>query len=253
MKRFFTLLSFFLISNFYFAQPSVVLLDEHHDVISNTLININMPIGGNNIFEIPVVNTSTSTKSFKVLRTYVDIDATDMTQFCWAGQCYSSSENLSTYSFDLPPGDTVDFNTYIFDGDPGWGFHAIFAAGTECVDRTVRYRFFDINNVTDSTGVTFKYLCSTGINESKLNNAEVSIFPSPANGLVTVDYKSFDNTKPTLVITDVLGNQVRKTPLSSLVNTEKMDVSTLPSGIYFYNLLVNNKPSTTKKLVISQK
>jgi hypothetical protein len=247
--------SLFLVSLCIKSQ-SLVVYDENMNVVSNATISIQLLPNASIATEVPVKNTSSTSKFFKVVRTYRDIDASDLTQFCWAGQCYPYTLNLAYDSIELPPNVLIDFINYIPPGelDPGWGFHAVFNAGPECVDRTVHYRFFDINNITDSTGVTIRYLCTTGISENNKVQVASEIFPNPTTNSFTLNYSVKNtNSKPTLVITDVLGNTIKQQQLINLSGSEKVDVSQLPIGIYFYSLLIEGKLQSNNKLIISQK
>ena len=83
---------------------------------------------------------------------------------------------------------------------------------------------------------------STGINDQ--STSQFSIYPNPTSkGYVNISSK-VSGTK-NISIFDVLGKQVVKTTL----NGERLDISTLNSGIYILKI-EQGKASTTKKLVV---
>jgi len=85
-------------------------------------------------------------------------------------------------------------------------------------------------------------------NEYKLNQN----YPNPFNPITKISYALPTNGLVKLLVYDVLGNEI-----TSLVNDYKnsgfhnieFDASLLPSGIYFYRLLVGEY-SETKKLIL---
>ena len=77
-------------------------------------------------------------------------------------------------------------------------------------------------------------------------------YPNPFNPNTRISFNIADNGFTTLIVYDVLGNEIVK-----LINRElaagkydvDFDASSLPSGIYFYRLSINSFNST-KKLVL---
>jgi hypothetical protein len=86
---------------------------------------------------------------------------------------------------------------------------------------------------------------SNGVNELS-NNNNFSVYPNPANKLITVNY---NNALPTEIeISDITG----KVALQNLLNssgTETFDISGLNKGLYFISLKNGNETST-KKLIV---
>ena len=66
----------------------------------------------------------------------------------------------------------------------------------------------------------------------------LSVFPNPTSGLLNIPLNA-DDKNVQVIITDNLGKQVIKTDnLES--NHGELNIETLPSGIYFYNVIKNN-------------
>ncbi|MDP1744617.1 MAG: hypothetical protein Q8L90_03510, partial [Bacteroidota bacterium] len=180
MKKIATTL--FLISSVIFGySQNIILMDDDHNVISNTTIDISVDSSTNTVKEILVKNAGSIADTIKVVRTIYSVDPSDQTQFCWGGLCYLSTTNVSNLTTVIAPGDTIDF---LEDG-----FHAIFNSGTSCVTRSVHYKFYNVNNFSDSTGITLRYLCSTGVNElMKVGGNISSGYPNPANSVISFKY-----------------------------------------------------------------
>jgi hypothetical protein len=223
----------------------VILLDHDKNIVTNTIIDINIASNANSTEEILVKNGGTITDTLKVLRTVYSVDANDQTQFCFGGLCYAHATNLSSLSISVAPGDTIDYSEN--------GFHAIFDAGVACVTRLVKYRFFNVNNFSDSASVTFRYSCVTGIDDNKNTMPVISNpSPNPAYGYVSFNYST--NTaseKAKIVIHDMLGKAVKIVDLTEREGSVKINTSDLISGVYFYSYYVDNKTIATKKMIIA--
>jgi hypothetical protein len=86
-------------------------------------------------------------------------------------------------------------------------------------------------------------------NQSRLLNC----VPNPAENQVTFHYTLDQSTAAAkLVITDVLGNVVKKIDLDVQSKSVEIQVPEYSSGIYFYSLYGNETLIGTKKLIISK-
>lgn len=236
-----------LISSVIFGySQNIVLMDDDHNVISNTTVDISVDSSTNTVTEILVKNAGSIADTIKVVRTIYSIDGDDQTQFCWGGLCYLPATSVSNYSTVIAPGDTVDF---LEDG-----FHAIFNSGTSCVTRSVHYKFYNIHNFSDSTGITLRYLCSTGVNElMKVGGNISSGYPNPANSVVSFKYdlKEFSE-KGEIKFYNMLGKSVKEVILTDKQGITKINIQDMDAGIYFYSFIVDDKIICTKKMVISR-
>jgi hypothetical protein len=91
----------------------------------------------------------------------------------------------------------------------------------------------------------------TGINQIAVNGTQVSFYPNPSNGMVTVDLTNV-KAGTALTVSDLLGNEVYRTTLNSSNNmgqTLNMDLSALPKGVYLFGVS-NGKAFKAQKLVI---
>lgn len=245
MKKIATTL--FLVSFIIYGySQNIVLLDDEHTVVSNTIIDISVDSSTNTAKEILVKNIGSIADTIKVVRTIYSIDGDDQTQFCWGGLCYLYTTNISSLSLTIAPGDTVDFAEN--------GFHALFNAGSSCVTRLVHYKFYNIHNFSDSTGITLRYLCSTGVNDlMKIGGNISSGYPNPANSVVSFKYdlKEFSE-KGEIKFYNMLGKSVKEVALTDKQGISKINILDMDAGIYFYSFIVDDKIICTKKMVISR-
>ncbi len=81
------------------------------------------------------------------------------------------------------------------------------------------------------------------------NNVALTAYPNPATGEVTVDY-SLSNDHGTLVLYTMTGKMVLEQSLNASEGCVRLDVSTLPSGVYMYGIKNSNGLYGIKKLVV---
>lgn len=226
-------------------SQNIVLLDDDNNVISNTIVDVIVSPSSGVTDEIFVSNSGSIADTVKVLRTVYTVNEDDLTQFCWGGLCYLYTTNLSSLSLTIAPGDTLDFAEN--------GFHSIFNSGPACVTRLVHYKFYNVNNFSDSTGVTMRYLCSTGVDELANGGGEISdLYPNPANSMLSVKYdvnKVSETGK--IIFYDMLGKPVKEVTFNDKHGIAKINVVDMNAGVYFYSFVVDDKIISTKKLVIN--
>lgn len=91
--------------------------------------------------------------------------------------------------------------------------------------------------------------CLLNINENTYLNA-FSVFPNPASDYIKITTEHpILNNKSYIVIKDISGRMIMKINLSY---SDKIPVTSLSSGIYFFSLYFENQYIGTKKIVIAQ-
>ena len=75
------------------------------------------------------------------------------------------------------------------------------------------------------------------------NQDVFSIYPNPANNFVNITSQNSGNKN--IAVYDILGKQV----INTIISTDRLDISSLTSGIYMLNI-TQNGISSTKKLVV---
>lgn len=95
--------------------------------------------------------------------------------------------------------------------------------------------------------------CTVGINEQDMNGFMLGdAYPNPTGTTTTIGYNLPENGEVTLVIRDVLGNEVQtsQSNQSQGYNSWTVDVSGLANGVYFYEIQFGDQ-ILTKRLVVS--
>ena len=89
----------------------------------------------------------------------------------------------------------------------------------------------------------------TGIEQLRIENDELRIWPNPTNSILNVEL-GIQNEKAEVQVTDVLGNVLIQN--SEIVNQKcTLDVSGLPAGVYFMRAGVgtHRNSSSSKPLI----
>ncbi len=80
----------------------------------------------------------------------------------------------------------------------------------------------------------------------------LSVYPNPCQGQLTVQLTGQPGLDYKLRLTNILGREVRLLALrpEQAAAGFTLDLAGLPSGLYFYSLLVNDKVVSTKRLTL---
>ena len=240
MKKLFTLLSVGFVCGA--SAQSIEIYQGGTTDISGTMIELT---GGETIHEnLDFTNVSGASLDLKCTRLKLS-EVTGATDYlCWGkneldGVCYSSSTVGPSNPWTTPAvftwtdGEAGLLSVYhVANGNPGT---AIF-----------RYYIVEDGSEIKLDSVDVKYVSTVGINESP--KVEFSVYPNPATDHVNVFVSGIDNQNYTVEIYSVVGKKVISQNI--LEGTNKLDVSALNSGVYFYSVLRNNELIETKKLVI---
>ena len=77
----------------------------------------------------------------------------------------------------------------------------------------------------------------------------LKVFPNPADELFTISYEALKENLGSLYIYDIMGKEVHRQYLSPWSNTQHIDVSKLPPGVYGVRVFINGKTESTKVIV----
>jgi hypothetical protein len=170
----------------------------------------------NNHFEPAQNSTTVNCGNSTAFTSYT---AANTAAFCW-----------KTYAVNLAPYIGTSVTIEVTAGDcTGWAH--------------VGYCYFDATtNGTPPLPVS----CSAPslVNESIVNSADVSVFPNPVKDILNV-YLNVNNAE--LFIYDVLGKVVAHK--SDLQNENRISIKNLDQGLYFYNIVQNNRSVKTGKII----
>ncbi len=191
---------------------------------------------------IDVTNIGNIPISVKVRKHTLELLTDAVSWFCW-GQCFSPVVEVSPEGIIIGAEQTYS------------GFYAGYDANGTNGLSVVRYIFFDENNIEDSVDVVIKFYSTPAfIPENVIIKAEISHpYPNPAGNKCEFTYfipNNISNAK--IVISDILGNRIYTVKLFPEKRKVTIDVSMLLSGIYFYSLLLNDKPVITRKLLVQR-
>lgn len=109
----------------------------------------------------------------------------------------------------------------------------------------ITYSYTDANNCTGSAAINMTVSACTGIEERALNKANISVYPNPSSGVVTITSEE----DGTFVILSELGQTVATFSLN-LGNQHTMVLDRLAPGIYFV-MEQGSSFKTAEKIVIA--
>jgi hypothetical protein len=100
--------------------------------------------------------------------------------------------------------------------------------------------------------VSVNSACRGTLEEVENGTNEFVAYPNPTSGKVSVVFSSKNNEKVVIKLTDLLGNVLRLEEVVSVdgLNTDELDMSDLPKGIYILNLIIED--SSESKMIIRQ-
>lgn len=228
-----------------FAQ-SFTLLDTNGVVINpgSTVYLIGDPTDIVLTAKIHVKNNAAVAKDVKVKKVIHagDTVAGSMNYFCW-GVCYGPNTYVSPFPQNIQPGAVNDqfYGDYNPQLQPG--------------KSNIMYVWFDQNNANDSVAVNIEFNASpTSIDENIASQVIVSAaYPNPAVNNVNLDYELPSSiNKASVVISNILGAQVKEVALEELSGKVRIPVADLGNGIYFYSVIADEQLMITRKFVVKR-
>jgi hypothetical protein len=217
-------------------------------IANNAVISETVMAGGQSHTSIKVKNIGTGTKIFGITRTDITMNPGSVAYFCFAGQCYTPVVFSSPASNQL----TLTTGQSDLTGVLYYDENATLAGYSE-----VKYKIFDINNITDNIVFTFKFnSIVSSIKENNFGLASVSdVYPNPStasNSKINITSNVSINDVE-IKITNALGSVVssRKVDLNSGKNIIELDNDSLNSGIYFVSISSTNH-KIVKKFTITK-
>lgn len=103
----------------------------------------------------------------------------------------------------------------------------------------------DANGCMNTAAVSVSVSACTGIQQFGVQGSEFVVYPNPNNGDFTISVSGLDKN-PSIEIYNTIGKLV----YSDVLTTEKNSFNTnLAAGIYFINIIENNKVIATQKLI----
>jgi hypothetical protein len=236
------LLSFFIIGSCLIAKSQVLQLYTMNDV----LINSGDTISVDSLYTVSeieslvkVKNVSGSAVSVKCRKQYVSIITGSLNTFCWAGNCYSPTQ--------MAPNNTQLINP----SEINTGFSGHYSPNGNIGTSIIRYVFY--TTAGDSAKVVVSYNAKTtlGVNDNSIVSSMSTPYPNPAVNSVNINYSIANNAKVVLQVYNICGKMEKQYSLNDTFGVASVNVSDLPSGIYFCSFNVNGRILDTKRFVIT--
>lgn len=193
-----------------------------------------------NIFKVE--NTGSSEITVNVEVTELILAPNYGITFCWVvcpTDGITRTGVISEITCTIPPNSIATELADIYVTEDG---------GTE---RTfVSLKFFEVSNPSNYANITFDSDYVASINEANSSNNLVA-YPNPANTNVTFSYNIKNSENAFITIYNILGKEVKQSKIETKNDKISINISDLNSGVYFYNLTIDNKIFNTKKLIIN--
>jgi hypothetical protein len=182
---------------------------------------------------------------------------------------YDLATNMMTATKDMSAGKTgADYNSYWFYASPivanptpgTWLIPTSFASsddGTLNGEAAVSYYYMDDNTFT-TADFTIMYAggCTpTNIKQQANTTFEnMNFYPNPASSNATIDVQLNETAKLDITVLNSVGQAVFATAVSGNTGSNKInvDLNTLSSGLYFYQVKIGNSKTVTKKFVVEK-
>ena len=136
------------------------------------------------------------------------------------------------------------------DCDNGYSYLLGETAQTFTPERNGNYavEITTTNGCSDTTSC--ESIMSVSLEEFMISASDISVYPNPADDIVTVDILKQNNTESVIIsLFDAIGKVIYTKEVSSLNNKITFDVSTLESGVYTVSVS-NDYFNTTKKVTV---
>ncbi len=124
---------------------------------------------------------------------------------------------------------------------------SIFTPDNNVGNFTQTYAFTNsVTSCSNTTSTSIAVLNCTGVNSKSLNSLGIEVYPNPTNGELTIKLKSKDSNTSILIL-----NSLGQTVLSEKATYETLtiDLSKINNGIYFLQVINDNKILSTQKIV----
>ncbi len=187
-----------------------------------------------------VSNNSANDVVVRVKKIELDTVPGSENYYCWTS-CYLPMVYVSD-TLTIKAG---EINKSHFSGD----YDAYGNAGKT----RIMYVFYNDANVNDSVAFIAEYNAGSQVSFSTVEvmDVDMKVYPNPAQNHIFVDYRlPSKNTSATVQIRNVLGSVVHQSILTQNNGVERIDVSNLKDGVYFYSLIINDDAVVTRKLLI---
>lgn len=245
MKKFTLLFASILI--IFNVHAQVIVLDDEENNVSNDTIHVAGDPGADVIKVNIAFSNQTEQKAFVFVRKHeIEIAEGSSVAFCWNDFCFSPAVTEVEDPIALEPGEQSGENDF---------YTEIYPQNTEGTS-TVQYEFYSDRDDFEAVFVTviFEIGQNTSTNDpfSAGNYNLSSPYPNPASNFTNINYNiPAANGATELVIRNLVGKMVYKTPLDIASNKLRINTSNFSNGIYIYSLVHNGQTIESRRLMVS--
>ena len=185
---------------------------------------------GNNWYRGPGVTTGDSD-----IR---PINVGDQIQFVWVAGTHPTQSDSSPQTWPtFTPSASLTYTTPAYNTVGDFPYHCLAHGGV----LSGQYGIIRVSMAT-----------TTPTLDARAAGIELSVYPNPSHGLVTVQLNSKAGVDYKLRLSNIIGQDVRTVALRPELTAAglPLDLSDLRAGVYFYSLLVDGKVASTKRLVL---
>jgi hypothetical protein len=104
--------------------------------------------------------------------------------------------------------------------------------------------------VTDTNGCegTSNVIAITGVKENGLSSS-IKIYPNPSDGKFYIELSNFPTEKPTLTLSNVIGQKLQELKLINKTTEVNLDAE---DGVYFLTITTDTRGSYTEKIILQR-
>ncbi len=183
-----------------------------------------------------IVNTSNSAIRVKMRSEVIDSAEGSQNYFC-LNLCYAPGTTESPDFEQIESGDTLKT------------FKGYYRPNGALDAASIRYTFYNINNITDSIQLIANFLPSPALIKTTVET-KLQLFPNPADETLQVNFDLNNHSQSSVVVYNSLGQKVYFENLQSKIGSIKINTSNLPEGVYFCSISEGGKLKKTQRLMI---
>ena len=158
--------------------------------------------------------------------------------FCW-GMCYEAGVTVSRPV--AIPAQTLS--------DQDLSFHVMLDPLSEEIEEVIYYAY-DANDA--GKRISLRVLAGEGANVTENTLSMGHVYPNPATNQIHVNFKCEHNTGATVVVYNLLGQEVKSQKVSGIQGKVDINVEDLQPGIYFCSLRADNCVAQTEKFIVKR-
>lgn len=243
MKRNVLFYALLLQATFLLGQGSMQLFDHDNNEFvngQNTVIPVDQ-VGWETVSpELFAQNISTNDIEIKIRMEEVSVPMGTTNYFCGLGSCFAPGTTVTPNSYTISAGQLIG---------PEGVFSAHYQANGVYGNATLRYTFFNVDNLNDTISVSFTYDGTTTAIADINSAIAVDVYPNPAQDFIHLDLSDMDVKQGSVEIYNALG-ELSYTHVFNGESSLKLNLESLPRGVYLYRIESQGDYSATSKLIL---